>query len=97
MGGSLFIVGRFMTERKLRPSPEDAVVVMHRVMSTSGRTIQFSALTVLVRSAPLLSHNRFPHTSQPLLQRYNQSARCVVIASVISVLVRMPCLPSDGP
>jgi hypothetical protein len=38
-----------MTERKLRPSPEDAVVVMHRVMSTSGRTIQFSALTVLIR------------------------------------------------
>jgi uncharacterized membrane protein YdfJ with MMPL/SSD domain len=46
---SLFIVGRFMSERIIRPSPEDAVVVMHRVMSTSGRTIQFSAITVLVR------------------------------------------------
>jgi hypothetical protein len=39
-----------MTERRLRPRPEDVLVVMDRVMSTSGRTIQFSAITVMLRS-----------------------------------------------
>jgi uncharacterized membrane protein YdfJ with MMPL/SSD domain len=52
---SLFIVSRFMTERRARPRPEDVLVVMDRVMGTSGRTIQFSAVTVMLRYA-LFSH-----------------------------------------
>jgi len=80
---SLFIVSRFREELRAGHDPDRAVL---RTLQTAGRTVAFSALTVMVSLAALLV---FP---LPFLRSFAYAGVGVVATAAVGAIVVLPAL-----
>jgi trehalose monomycolate/heme transporter len=79
----LFVVSRFREELRAGASTEDAIV---RTMSTAGRTVAFSGLTVAISLASLLL---FP---QVFLRSMGFGGMAAVLVAMVGALTVLPAL-----
>jgi RND superfamily putative drug exporter len=80
---ALLIVSRYREERGLGRGPEDAVVV---AMSTAGRTISFSALTVAVSLLGLFAFQ------DPIFRALGAAGISVIVVALLAGLTLVPAL-----
>ncbi|MBF4163493.1 MMPL family transporter [Nocardioides acrostichi] len=85
---ALFVVSRFREELALLPddAPDAAAVAIRRTMSTAGRTVLFSALTVAGAMASLLL---FP---QAFLRSMGYGGIAAVLVAMLAALTILPAV-----